>query len=311
MPDNRFFKSPFNVPLEALARSRTLKAIFAAIEQAAYDIQQELDGVTARGSKFESLANVPTSMAGQALRYLRINSAASAIEFVSGSKVSIKDVAGTAYTLQPVDAGQLLSTSNAAAVNITIDTEANQTFEPGETALLMQLGAGQVTFTPAGGVTIVSSDGILKTRKQYAHVALIYLGSNIWTLLGERDLPALSFASLVSPNSFTAAQAVTPVALTDGATINTNADLSNTFTVTLAGNRTLANPTNLRNGAIYTWRVRQDATGSRTLAYGSKFRWPGGTAPTLTTAANATDLISGQYFSDTDTILCNLLKGLA
>lgn len=311
MPDNRFFNNPFNVALESQARSRTLRAIFEAIEQAAYDIQQELDGVTARGTNFENLANVPASLSGQALRYLRINAAASAIEFVSGSKVSLKSVADAAYTLQPVDAGQLLMTSNAAAVTVTIDTEANQEFEAGESVLVMQLGAGQVTFAPAAGVTIVSSDGILKTRKQYAHVALVYLGSDTWTLLGERDLPALSFASLVAPNSFTAAQAVTPVALVDGATINTNADLSNTFTVTIAGNRTLANPTNLRNGAIYTWRVRQDGTGGRTLAYGSKFRWPGGTVPTLSTTANAIDFISGQYFSDTDTILCNMLKGLA
>ena len=52
-------------------------------------------------------------------------------------------------------------------------------------------------------------------------------------------------------------------------------------------------------------------TGSRTLAYGSKFKWPGGTAPVLTTTASATDFISGQYWSDTDTILCTSLKGFA
>ena len=99
--------------------------------------------------------------------------------------------------------------------------------------------------------------------------------------------------------------------MTDAASIATDASLSNTFTVTLGGNRTLGNPTNLTNGAIYNWRVKQDGTGSRTLAYGSKFKWPGGTAPTLTTTASATDFISGQYWSDTDTILCTSLKAFA
>lgn len=82
-------------------------------------------------------------------------------------------------------------------------------------------------------------------------------------------------------------------ALTDAATIATDASLGNVFTVTLGGNRTLGGPTNLAAGATYIWRVKQDATGSRTLAYNSVFKWPGGTAPTLTTTANALDIISG------------------
>jgi hypothetical protein len=82
------------------------------------------------------------------------------------------------------------------------------------------------------------------------------------------------------------------VTLNDAASIATNAALANTFTVTLAGNRTLANPTNLVSGSTYIWQVTQDATGSRTLAYGSAFKWAGGVAPTLTTAANAVDIIT-------------------
>lgn len=112
-------------------------------------------------------------------------------------------------------------------------------------------------------------------------------------------------------NSFTAAQAVTPVALTDAATINTNAALSNTFRVTLAGNRTLANPTNLRDGMVLNWKIKQDGTGNRTLAYGTKFKWPSGTAPVLSTAASAVDLLTAQYHADSDILLGNVLKGFA
>jgi hypothetical protein len=80
-------------------------------------------------------------------------------------------------------------------------------------------------------------------------------------------------------------------ALTDGATITPDFSVANNFSVTLAGNRTLANPTNLiagQSGIIY---VSQDATGSRTLAYGSYWKFPSGTAPTLTTTASATDAL--------------------
>jgi hypothetical protein len=38
--------------------------------------------------------------------------------------------------------------------------------------------------------------------------------------------------------------------------------------------------------------VKQDATGSRTLAFGANYKHPGGTAPTLTTAAAAVDVLS-------------------
>lgn len=85
------------------------------------------------------------------------------------------------------------------------------------------------------------------------------------------------------------------VTLTDGASIATNCNLGNSFSVTLGGNRILANPTNPHAGASYVWRVVQDATGSRTLAFGSNFAFPGGVAPTLTTTGGAVDIIVAIY----------------
>ncbi|WP_343115473.1 hypothetical protein [Ostreiculturibacter nitratireducens] len=108
-------------------------------------------------------------------------------------------------------------------------------------------------------------------------------------------------AALGVAQVFTRAQGVAPAALTDAATIMTDASQSNIFTVTLAGNRVLANPTNLVAGKVYTWRVKQDATGGRTLGFGAIFKFAGGT-PALTAAANAIDMISG-LFDGTD-LLC-------
>ena len=92
--------------------------------------------------------------------------------------------------------------------------------------------------------------------------------------------------------SFTAAQRGTVVALTDGATITPDFSAGNNFSVTLGGNRTLANPTNLTAGQGGAITVTQDGTGGRTLAFGSNWKFPGGTAPTLTTTAAAVDVIA-------------------
>lgn len=99
--------------------------------------------------------------------------------------------------------------------------------------------------------------------------------------------------------SFTAAQRGSVVALTDGATITPDFALANNFSVTLGGNRTLANPTNLTTGQSGVIRIAQDGTGSRTLAYGSYWKFPGGTAPTLTTAASSIDILA--YYVDNGT----------
>jgi hypothetical protein len=91
--------------------------------------------------------------------------------------------------------------------------------------------------------------------------------------------------------TYTAAQRGEITALTDGATITPDFADSNNFSVTLGGNRTLANPSNLTAGQTGSIFISQDGTGSRTLAYGSYYDFIGGTAPTLSTAANAVDRI--------------------
>lgn len=107
--------------------------------------------------------------------------------------------------------------------------------------------------------------------------------------------PTLTVGALVArtdqTKTFTAAQIGEVEALTDGATITPDFALSNNFSVTLGGNRTLANPTNLVAGQSGVIFISQDGTGSRTLAYGTAWDFAGGTAPTLTTAASSVDVL--------------------
>jgi len=88
--------------------------------------------------------------------------------------------------------------------------------------------------------------------------------------------------------------------LTDGATITPDFDANQNFTVTLGGNRTLANPTNVDAGQTGSIFVVQDATGGRTLSFGSYWKFAGGTAPTLSTGTNAVDRIDYIVKSSTE-----------
>lgn len=111
-------------------------------------------------------------------------------------------------------------------------------------------------------------------------VKSIYTGADV-TALGETT----------SSDQLEGRYAVEIATLTDGATITPDFGANQNFTVTLEGNRTLANPTNIVAGQTGSIFVVQDATGGRTLSFGSYFKFPAGTAPTLSSAANAVDRI--------------------
>lgn len=118
-----------------------------------------------------------------------------------------------------------------------------------------------------------------------------------------------STSTVLTPRRlFTLADAVT---LTDGATITPDFDTGLNFKVTLGGNRTLANPSNTKDGQSGFIRVTQDGTGSRTFAYGSNWRFPGGAAAggVLSTAASSVDIIG--YAVEDGLIYASLQKAFA
>lgn len=95
--------------------------------------------------------------------------------------------------------------------------------------------------------------------------------------------------------TFSALQACSVETLVDGAII-TPTGTQNAHQVTIGGNRTMAAPSSITAGATYVFKIVQDGTGSRTLAWASAYNWPGGTAPTLTTDAAGIDIVSGFSF---------------
>jgi hypothetical protein len=127
-----------------------------------------------------------------------------------------------------------------------------------------------------------TTTGLLKQRNA---------ANDAWITIGTLATANLGHAILADAQTFTGAQRGEITALTDAASIATDLALSNNYSVTLAGNRTLANPTNIVAGQSGSIFITQDGTGSRTLAYGSYFKFVAGTAPVLSTAAAAIDRI--------------------
>ena len=100
--------------------------------------------------------------------------------------------------------------------------------------------------------------------------------------------------------TYTASQIGEVTALTDAASVTTDLALSNNYSLTLAGNRTLVNPTNIVAGQSGSLFITQDATGSRTLAFGSYWKFVGGVAPVLSTAASSVDRLDYVVKSSTE-----------
>lgn len=95
---------------------------------------------------------------------------------------------------------------------------------------------------------------------------------------------------------YTKQQNFNATVLSDGANISWDLDDNQVASVTLGGDRTLDNPTNMKDGATYILIVKQDGSAPRTLAYGGAYLWEGGIAPVLSTGNNEIDILT--FISD-------------
>jgi len=117
--------------------------------------------------------------------------------------------------------------------------------------------------------------GIGTTSPSYALDVVGTINSSVALRSASIDTTAANLWSKAQRFSFTT--------LTDAATVAIDLSASNNFNLTLGGNRTLGVPTNPVAGQSGVITVRQDITGSRTLAYAWPYRFAGSSAPVLST----------------------------
>lgn len=129
-----------------------------------------------------------------------------------------------------------------------------------------------------------------KIIERGAGLAAVAAAAN-WLMSGSRAYAATSAVTVES-----GAVAPVVVALTDAATISVDASAGNDFRVTIAGNRTLGNPTNPVDGQQVIFQVTQGSGGSYALAFGSAYEFSTSIPqPTLSTTAGHTDLLGFIY----------------
>jgi hypothetical protein len=224
----------------------------------------------------------------------------------SGTSYGLTPAAGTATTYSRGDHGHgtpaLTSTApstsavgDSAAVGAAT-TPARADHTHGREAF------GAVTAQTSYGQSSGNGTASTVTRSDHTH-GTPALGTTAGTAAAGNDSRIVGAAPAASPTLTGTATvngrlALTPVVLTDAATIATDASLGNQFRVTLAGNRTLANPSNPVDGQRVIWELIQDATGTRTITLDTAFGLGTDiTSVTLSTAANKRDYLGAIYDS--------------
>jgi hypothetical protein len=232
------------------------------------------------------------------------------IGFLSSTKLDSTTAASTYQTLAGMSS--YLTTANAASTYQTqagmssylTTSAAGSTYAP----LASPTFTGTVTI-PAGAsisgyLTSATAASTYQTQAGMSSYLTTSAAGSTYaplaspTFTGTVTIPAgasiSGYAALATAQTFTSAQRGAISALgNQSGTITLDMATANNWSLTLNANstNTLANPSNLtagQSGCIY---ITQDGTGSRTLAYGSNWDFAGGTAPTLSTAANAVDVL--------------------
>ncbi|MEE8208147.1 MAG: hypothetical protein V3T88_04220 [Nitrosomonadaceae bacterium] len=186
---------------EATAGTDTTRAVTAEALKAKLGTQTD-HGVLVGSATTAAVTALAVGTNGQLLVgstgadpvFATIASADASVEFTLGAGTLDLSVAGilttvvetgTTYELLLTDVGKLVTCNNAAAIALTIPVNADVAIPVGSQVLVTQLGAGVVTLTPEGGVTLNSRGSLLDTNGQYATVACVKILTNTWIISGD------------------------------------------------------------------------------------------------------------------------------
>lgn len=121
---------------------------------------------------------LPTSVPGQ---YLRSGGGT----VVAWDTLMMNDIAtdfqakSSGYTIVATDENSFIRVSAAATITVA------NVLASGESINFIQTGAGQITFSPGSGVTLLSVDNKRKTKQQYSAATLVAQGSGTFYLIGD------------------------------------------------------------------------------------------------------------------------------
>lgn len=222
------------------------------------------------------------------------------------SDVQATTVSGTTDTLAVADQGFEKRYTNASAKVVTVPATA--TLGANFICAIANLGAGDLTFTPDGGVTIRNNPASVGQYKNAVIRAIgtdEYLVTHVTLTKADVGLGNVDNTSNATERAATATltnKRVTPRIGTtaSSSTPTPNADTDDEYTVTaLAANATFGAPAGTpTNGQSLIIRIKDNGT-ARTLAFNAIYRAVGVTLPTTTVISKTIYL--GMIYNSADT----------
>ena len=94
--------------------------------------------------------------------------------------LNVTDNPATAITLSDTNNNRIVRCTSSSAVTVTVPS----TLASGFSCMVIQAGAGQVTFAAGSGATLNSFGNLLKTAGQHAPASIIRVGAGIYNLSG-------------------------------------------------------------------------------------------------------------------------------
>ena len=182
----------------------------------------------------------------------------------------------TSYT-GPVAASANITTTGNIGANTASPTTGSALDVKGAIALSQEIDPSTISNVADTGFLFANTDGALLFKNQAGSVTNLSA--------------AAAGASTTAQNAFTAQQFFDDQALTSAATVSWNANTAQVATLTLGHNATVANATNHQSGGVYIMRVTQN-TAPKTLAWSTGYKWPGNTAPVMTSTGGAVDIFT-------------------
>jgi hypothetical protein len=105
-----------------------------------------------------------------------------------GVTYDINAQTGTTYTFVLGDAGDIVTSSNAATVAMTIPPNSSVAFPIGSSLTVISIGAGLTNFAQGAGVTITSTGATAAApilRAQYSSATAIKTATDAWSVVGD------------------------------------------------------------------------------------------------------------------------------
>lgn len=260
--------------------------------------------------------------------------ASGGVQTISGSAITgtgtirgaslVNAQTGTTYTYVDGDRAKLVTHTNAASIAGTLpQAGGGGSFISGWHVDVQNRGAGTLTITPSTS-TIDGAASLSLTTNQ--GVRIFSDGTNYFSQRGKEQTTTTGTVTSITCNGGLTGGAITTsgtcaadiatasnyysatankildaavvytseVTVTYGTTTTFDFNNFNNAVVTLTGNITTMTFSNARAGKAGTIRFIQDSGGSKTTVWNSALKWASGSAPTLSTAANAVDVLN--YF---------------